>query len=329
MWSGLIIGTHYSECSGIGKNYVNQKRFDCKQEICWSDVQMHNDTLNNGSGMGPLVSIVIPSYNHADFVRQSILSVINQSYRNIELIVIDDGSRDASQTIIAELKEDYDFQFVTRENQGLSATLNEGVNLATGKYICFLASDDYYLPSRICSAVPVLEKSGEKVFAAYCDGYIVNETGRTVSLFSEKYIRPIVGGIYYNLIAGNWLPAMGMTYKLSVLRTFMFDDKYQIEDHSLYLKMFAEKGANLIALPACGFAYRVHASNFSVNRDVVNAQHALIIDGFPDMKSYRDFKQGIREFGRFPRGSINVRNIIIIFLELIRILQSRGQITRC
>lgn len=284
---------------------------------------MFNDTDNNVGELNPLVSVIIPSYNHADFVRESILSVVNQSYQNIELIVIDDGSKDDSIAVILALKEDYNFEVVTRENRGLSFTLNEGINLASGKYICILASDDYYLSSRVKSAVSVLEESDERVFAVYCDGYIVDKSGQKLGLFSDKYVRPLVGGTYNNLIAGNWLPAMGMTYKRSVLTRFMFDPKYKIEDHSLYLKMFAEKNAKLLAISTYGFAYRLHGDNFSEDLDIMKAQHELIVDHFPEMKSYQYFIQSIRTFGRLHRESISIRNITILFLVLIRKLQQR------
>lgn len=279
--------------------------------------------LNNVGELNPLVSVIIPSYNHADFVRESILSVLSQDYQNIELIVIDDGSKDDSISVIMALKEHYNFELVTRENRGLSFTLNEGINLSSGRYICFLASDDYYLSSRVSSAVSVLEESDETVFAVYCDGYIVDKSGQKLGLFSDKYVRPLIGGTYNNLIAGNWLPAMGMTYKRSVLKRFMFDPKHKIEDHSLYLKMFAEKNSKLLAISTYGFCYRLHGNNFSEDLDIMKAQHELIVDQFPDMKSYQYFIQSIKAFGRLHWKSINIRNITILFLVLIRKLQHR------
>ena len=77
------------------------------------------------------------------------MSVIDQTYENIELIVIDDGSTDNSVQILTELASKYDFQLITRANKGLSETLNQGITLARGKYIAFCASDDWYHGTKI------------------------------------------------------------------------------------------------------------------------------------------------------------------------------------
>src|SRR5690606_4169891 len=101
-----------------------------------------------------LVSVIIPSYNHEKFVCDSIQSVINQSYQNIELIVIDDGSTDSSVEKIQELvprceKRFTRFEFRHRPNKGLSATLNEALEWAQGEYFSSLASDDIILEDKI------------------------------------------------------------------------------------------------------------------------------------------------------------------------------------
>ncbi|WP_083829471.1 glycosyltransferase family A protein [Oceanimonas sp. GK1] len=95
----------------------------------------------------PLVSVVIPCYNHAQFVQESIQSVIDQDYENIELIIIDDGSKDNSVEVIQEMipacEERFKrFEFRHRPNKGLCATLNEGIGLAAGDIIGFCSSDD-------------------------------------------------------------------------------------------------------------------------------------------------------------------------------------------
>lgn len=92
----------------------------------------------------PLVTVIIPSYNHERYISQSIESVVFQSYKNIEIIVIDDGSKDQSVTLINGLADKYGFIVIARENRGVAKTLNEGIGLARGKYMSFLASDDYY-----------------------------------------------------------------------------------------------------------------------------------------------------------------------------------------
>lgn len=97
--------------------------------------------------MKGLISVLIPSYNHRNYVQETIKSVINQTYENIELIVIDDGSKDNTYKKILELKEECEkrfkrVHFETKENEGTIATFNKLISLANGEYIYFIASDD-------------------------------------------------------------------------------------------------------------------------------------------------------------------------------------------
>lgn len=90
------------------------------------------------------VSVVIPVYNTEDFVEEAVRSIMNQTLRDIEIIIINDGSTDASSDIIQKLSnEDIRIRIYSQENQGLSATRNRGISLASGNYIYFMDSDDY------------------------------------------------------------------------------------------------------------------------------------------------------------------------------------------
>ena len=95
----------------------------------------------------PLVSVVIPNYNYATYVREAINSVLAQTYPNIEIIVVDDGSSDDSRTTIASYGDKIIGIF--QQNQGVSATRNNGVKASRGKYVAFLDADDVWLPRKI------------------------------------------------------------------------------------------------------------------------------------------------------------------------------------
>ena len=90
---------------------------------------------------GPLVSVVITNYNYAQYVGEAIESVLNQTYKNLEIIVIDDGSTDDSLDEIDVYQSK--IRIVARENRGVVYTRNEGISLAKGEFICFLDADDY------------------------------------------------------------------------------------------------------------------------------------------------------------------------------------------
>src|SRR6476661_4776701 len=92
----------------------------------------------------PLVSILIPNFNHAPYLGDAIGSVLAQSYDNVEVIVIDDGSTDASRAVAARFGNR--IRYIWQENRGLSAARNRGIRAATGEYIGLLDADDLYEP---------------------------------------------------------------------------------------------------------------------------------------------------------------------------------------
>lgn len=114
----------------------------------------------------PLVSVCIPLYNHEKYVQETIQSVIDQDYQNIELIIIDDGSTDASGVIVQEMiqlcqSRFVRFEFIQRENKGLSSTLNEAIDWSRGQYFSPIASDDMMLRGKTSSLVGYLEVNPE------------------------------------------------------------------------------------------------------------------------------------------------------------------------
>ncbi len=110
----------------------------------------------------PLVSVVVPAYNHARYVERALRSIYEQTYRGIEIIAIDDGSQDATATVMRDCLRDSPFahRFVTRGNRGAPATLNEGRALAQGDYVQFHNSDDWFMPDRIARMVAEVADTG-------------------------------------------------------------------------------------------------------------------------------------------------------------------------
>ena len=90
----------------------------------------------------PMVTVLVPAYNHEKYVEQTILSIVNQTYQDFELIVIDDGSSDQTPEILERLSQEHGFYFERQENMGVTKTLNKIISKAKGQYIVGCASDD-------------------------------------------------------------------------------------------------------------------------------------------------------------------------------------------
>ncbi|MEN0053970.1 MAG: glycosyltransferase family A protein [Mucilaginibacter sp.] len=107
----------------------------------------------------PLVSIIVPCYNHERYIVNCIESIVNQTYKNFELVVIDDGSTDNSPTILKKLQEQYKFELVIQENIGVANTLNKGIKWAKGKYVTLCASDDSWFLDKLDRQVNFMENN--------------------------------------------------------------------------------------------------------------------------------------------------------------------------
>src|ERR1700761_5749677 len=123
----------------------------------------------------PLVSVVLPSFNHRRFVSNAIRSVYRQTYRPIELIIIDDGSSDGSAEIIRAFLNNepppkgISVHFSAQKNRGAPATINEGIENASGDYIAILNSDDAYFPERIEECVAAARNRNSRLVFTYVE----------------------------------------------------------------------------------------------------------------------------------------------------------------
>jgi len=148
---GLVIARAYGEQADRDRDTVirHSSRAPCPE----------NSSTNVAR---PTVAVVVPCYNHARFVTHAIESVFSQTYRQIELFVIDDGSTDGSTEIVRRALADSPFpcRFVARENRGATATINEAIGLSSAPFVNVLNSDDWFSDDRIALMVEYVAASG-------------------------------------------------------------------------------------------------------------------------------------------------------------------------
>ena len=131
----------------------------------------------------PLVSIIIPVYNGADYMREAINSALAQTYSNIEVLVINDGSSDEGMTERIALEYGNRIRYFRKENGGVASALNLGVKMMTGDYFSWLSHDDVYLPNRVerlISFLSTLKDRNAIVFSGY---QTINEAGKVLEVF--------------------------------------------------------------------------------------------------------------------------------------------------
>lgn len=231
----------------------------------------------------PLVSILVPAYNHANYIKHCLDSVIEDNYPNKELIIINDGSNDNTHNIITEwieLNNKYLYVFYRyRENLGVSATLNELISESHGDYLCPVASDDYILPGGINKRMEYLQRHPNKC-AVIGDCIVVDEYNQIKfsSILSQLYHANKIryfndNGLKYEIIT-NWSLG-GPTLLLSrdaFNKVGFFDTELHIEDWDFFLRLAANDCLGYIDEAVS--AYRLHSNNTCKTRsNIVRIKH--------------------------------------------------------
>ncbi|MCL5407142.1 MAG: glycosyltransferase [Patescibacteria group bacterium] len=144
--------------------------------------------------MKPIVSIIIPVYNGSNYLKEAIESALAQTYKNIEILVIDDGSTDGSKT--AKIAQSYlpKIRYFRKTNGGVASALNLGIQKMQGEYFSWLSHDDVYLPNKISEQLKQIKKYPPKT-VLYSNFELINEKGKHLKNF--KFKPPPAHFIYY------------------------------------------------------------------------------------------------------------------------------------
>ncbi len=173
----------------------------------------------------PLVSVICLCYNHASYVEGSIRSVLEQTYDLVELVVVDDGSRDGSREVIAPLAAEYGFETIFNgENMGNCRAFNRALAKIHGDYVIDLAADDELMPERIERGVWVFEQIGQEFGVHFCDVELAGPEGERLG---THYKRDASGKLLEDVPAGDVYKSVLERYFIStpsmMMRKIVFD----------------------------------------------------------------------------------------------------------
>jgi len=186
----------------------------------------------------PLVSVNIPAYNATEFIEETLSSALGQSYRNIEVIVLDDGSTDRTAEIVKKVqKSDNRVRYYFQENQGISGARNRLFELSKGEYVAFLDHDDQWLPTKLQVQIALFNQNPDLgiVFAKALTKY---EDGRCIDEFTQR--KPKRGKVFYDyLLSLNFMPLCTVVIKKDVLAKYIpFSKRLCLsEDWELFLRV--------------------------------------------------------------------------------------------
>jgi glycosyltransferase involved in cell wall biosynthesis len=205
-----------------------------------------------------LVSIVTPSYNQAQYLEQTLRSVFEQDYPNIEYILIDGGSTDGSSDIIEKYKDKLAY-WVSEKDSGQAEAINKGLARATGDIVAWINSDDFYFPGAITSAVKAFE-SHPNAGLIYGDTVAVDEQGEFI--YFPKYAQwDLKDLLTFNIIGQ---PAVFMRRDVLLKAGFLDPSFHFLLDHQLWLRMASH--APMLYVPERWAAGRFHESAKNVSQ---------------------------------------------------------------
>jgi glycosyltransferase involved in cell wall biosynthesis len=212
------------------------------------------------SSLKPLVSVIIPTYNHAHYVSEAIESVLQQTYHNYEIIVVDDGSTDRTREAVA--KYGTRVRYLWQQNQGLSSARNTGLRTAKGSLIGLLDADDTYEPDFLSTLVSILEASSN-ADGVYCRAQTVDVTNQPL----PQQIGKVVPSerLYHALLEGGFFPPLCMfAHKYCYEQAGLFDESFQgCADWELWLRF--SKQFSIVGTDRVLARYRVLPNSMSKN----------------------------------------------------------------
>lgn len=221
--------------------------------------------------MKELISIIVPIYNSARYIRECVNSVLEQTYENFELILIDDGSLDESKDICLKLREtDRRILFFHQEHKGVSAARNIGLKTAKGKYLFYLDSDDIIHPNLLETLYDELEKTNS--IMAVSQFHFIKDMDKKDQLISmtnrEKtsftYIeKSKVLEYFLDEICKEFTAMPGKMILRSSVQTFYFDESLSHGEDTKYIYQILLSGSDAVILHPKWYFYRNHSGNSS------------------------------------------------------------------
>jgi len=253
-----------------------------RQHLSKRHVPAARGVARRGSpGRAGLVSVIIPAYNDAATVERTISSALNQTYSNLEVLVVDDGSTDETALLVQRMADvDPRIKLLQKANGGLASARNHGIAHAGGEFIAPIDADDLWHAEKIKKQVAVMRDRGDRVGLVYCWSRAIDEQDRVLWDVAPCSLR---GNVYAALIIRNFLPSGApLVRRRCVERVGGYDATLPsrgatcCEDLKFNLDIAERFDFDLV--PEFLFSYRVRAGSMSTNIDAMLRSRKVVIE---------------------------------------------------
>lgn len=208
------------------------------------------------------VSVIIPLYNQKEFIPKAIDSVLLQTHKNIEIIVVNDGSTDNPETELKQFK--HEIILINQANKGLSGARNTGILNASGEYIQLLDADDFLHQDKIRLQLDFIKDAGDRI--SYCEVVQFDDSTGQISLRFIGELKDVFPSLY-----NTWfpypLPIHSLLFRKDVFSEYgLFPEKLKAAEDRFFLSVLSLKGVKFHYYPFIGGYRRRHLHNMNINR---------------------------------------------------------------
>lgn len=238
----------------------------------------------------PLISVIMPSYNHERFIGEAIESVLGQGVGDLELIVVDDASADGSRGVIEsyQARDGRIRAFFHGTNQGIARTVNEAFAQIQGRFVAFLASDDVWVQDKLRKQLAVLREHEDSVICS--DILVIDREGKPADerALGKRQLQGIVRSeqIFGQLLHGNFIYGQSMILRRRSLEGLWYDERLKYMNDWKFAIDLASR-YDFYFMPECLAKYRVHGGN-SISRDASGWLHDYALLGEHILANYAD-----------------------------------------
>jgi glycosyltransferase involved in cell wall biosynthesis len=249
----------------------------------------------------PTVSVIIPTYNRRQLIARSIKSVLNQTYRDFELIIVDDGSTDGTSEVVAGFNDERIRYIRCDENRGEAAARNMGIKAARCDYIAYQDSDDEWLPEKLARQMELLENAPPEVGVIYT-GFWKTENHRKIYI-PFSWVNQKNGDIYKELLKGNFVGSPVVLIKKECFDSAgLFDERLRnLVDWEMWLRISRHYHFRCVDEPLAVAHY--DADNISDNPNSLIESLELVLE------KNRDGFEGDKRL--LARHWINIGNLLV------------------
>jgi glycosyltransferase involved in cell wall biosynthesis len=256
------------------------------------------------------VSVIVLTYNRAHMVTETIDSVLNQTFKDFELIVVDNESTDNTEEVIKSFTDERIRYFKHQNNGLIGVNRNYGVNKARGEYITFCDDDDLWMPEKLERQVKLLDLNKE-LGLVYSDSYIMDENGNLGRDTLLSSLRPLRGNVFDKLFQSNFIPMPTVMIRREVLsKVGGFDPKYIIAlDYDLWLRIAEHYPIDFTEEPLA--KYRIHGGSVSRNQELAINEDFQLIEYWLEKKA--NLERGFRRKAKQKQAILNISLMLYYF----------------